>query len=572
MSSCDFSTKHSTAAAPALALVTLLVIAQLLLLIPAQVFFSNGGEFSHGFFNILLAAPGGVWLGAIAALLISRYCLGGAAPLLFVLMAAFSIGIYAQSQLLLWDYGQFDGTPIPWAEHAQRALVDGTAWCVILLATVLLRRRLLLHFRQLCALLFLLHLVASLPALMSNTGALFKESPSAKLRSITEFSREKNVVLIVLDAMQGPAFQALIEQDSELRAQFKDFIFFRNATSSFPSTLPSVPAFLTGTAYDGSQPLRTYFEETVRKNSLPAQLEMRGVSSRIATIPGFCPYFDSGVCGETRRYPLAGKPDGASREFLELIDYTLFRIGPQMLKQRIYHDEQWFLQRLERDSRNASRSVDDGVAFARDFSAQASVVDTPPSFKMLHFLFPHPPIRLDADCNLLSRNDKVKPETYLRQSRCALKVALSLVSRLRELDIYRQSMIIIAADHGTRLDFGTNNQAELKERKLTQISRALPLVLIKPFGNEAELAVSNAQVALVDIARTIAESLNVPAAFPGENMLSLSPSVQRERLFRDFSFRWAKWSEVGVNDEFANVPTYAIHGDAWRPDSWTRVR
>ncbi|MBX7142880.1 MAG: sulfatase-like hydrolase/transferase [Oligoflexia bacterium] len=547
------------------------LLMQVLVLVPAQVFLSNGGEFSHGYLNILGSVAWTVWacltlVVFIAALLPLRLQI-----VLHTLLMSTVLGVYVQSQVLVWDYGQFDGTPIAWSDFCSRGALDILVWAGIFVLLLCFRAWCATNSSRILTLVVALHCVAILPVLKSNYALLLRESPSVKLQAITDFSPQKNVVLVVLDAMQGPAFQKLLDQEPSLQDSFKDFIFFRNVTSSFPSTLPSVPSFLTGQAYDGKKPLRRYFEEDVRETSLPTQLEKNGVKARIATIPGFCPYFASGVCGETRRYPLLGRPDGAEREFLELIDYTLFRISPQFIKQQVYHDEAWLLQRLDRQSRSMARTVDDGVAFAKEFVAQASANSPTPTFKMLHFLFPHPPIRLDAECNLLPRNEKLRPETYLRQARCGLKVALDIVETLRRLEIYEQSTIIIAADHGTRLDFGTNTAELLKSRKLTQISRALPLLLIKPAGHQGKLSVNEAAVELADLPRTVADAFQLPISFPGENVFSVRPDASRQRVFRDFSFRWAKWDEVGESDEFSSVPTYIIDGNACDAGAWRRA-
>jgi hypothetical protein len=427
-----------------------------------------------------------------------------------------------------------------------------------------------LHASRLSILIVGLHAISLLPQ-VGSAPQLVRRPPAQELQELFSLSKESNVIHIVLDALQSPAFERAITVEPELKDSFSGFTYFRNTTSAFPSTLPSVPAFLTGVPFDASVPLRRYYEETFKKSSLPTQLAAQGFSSRLATIPGFCQFFAPGMCGEARRFPGKSDLEFSISEYAEQLDLALFRASPQFLKKHIYRNEQWLVQSLLAPKSSVGIGEDRGVLFAREFIQKVHVSSDKPTYRFLHFLFPHPPIRLNAECEPLASFERIHVDNFTRQTRCALRVAADIVNRLKALGVYDNSIIILSADHGTRLDFGQNQKNVLKDRNLPPISRALPLLMIKPKGAKGALQTSEAPAQLMDLPATVSSLLGVSMQFPGRTVFELGPQEERKRSFYDFSFRWSKWREVGMDDTFNGFPVFTINGHAWDAKSWTRV-
>ena len=101
-----------------------------------------------------------------------------------------------------------------------------------------------------------------------------------------------------------------------------------------------------------------------------------------------------------------------------------------------------------------------------------------PTFKFLHFMLPHDPYNLDSGCEPYEHGDLSERERYYRQSECTIRLITSLIGKLKALNIYDQTMIIVAADHGRHFSY------ELDPPSFTNLSEyqrwAPSLLLIKP--------------------------------------------------------------------------------------------
>ena len=162
-----------------------------------------------------------------------------------------------------------------------------------------------------------------------------------------------------------------------------------------------------------------------------------------------------------------------------------------------------------------------------------------------------------------------------------MKISGELVEQLKKHGIYNNSMIFIVGDHGAfsqghgvrdeiytgclNASFSSSNFSLSNWRV---VAEGTPLVLMKPFNSEGELAVSDAPVALGDIPRTIVSELQLPDTFHGQSILSVSESDLRERKF----FRYLP-SEEGQryyhNKDFLSpLGEYSIIGHSWLITSW----
>jgi hypothetical protein len=546
----------------------LLCAAQLFLLLPCTIVFGNENEFSLGRSDVLyrsltLVAGAGL-LGVLFSVI--------AGPRLRCRVTAFflalGICIYVQSALLVWDYGQFDGSGIDWTKFSSRGLIDSAVWAGIFGLVFLLRRSIVAKAAGISVFLLILQTVGTLRLAAASRMPWTLPDRRLELQKLFSFSAEKNVVLILLDAFQSPALAELLTTYPQMKEDFRDFIYFRNTTSSFPSTLPSVPTMLTGVPYDEKSSLRSYFEETVAQRSLPKYLSDSGFQVSLATVPGFCRFFSSSQCAEARAYPRLDGPSGSEREFLELLDYSFFRAAPQSLKIALYDDEQWFFQRLAFEMKKKKGGEDGSLMLVDRLQAESSVSAAQPTFKLIHLLLPHPPMRVGANCEILPKFRKFRKESYLDQSHCATLAARKIIAELRELKIYDQSMIIISADHGVRLDLGRVTSKSDDKNSRARISRGLPLLMVKPPGRSSLFEISDAPAQLLDIPRTVTSALGLEAPFPGENALNLRPEEPRDRFYSDFAFRWNDWDRADDPALRRVTPHYRIHGDAWNAESW----
>jgi phosphoglycerol transferase MdoB-like AlkP superfamily enzyme len=135
-----------------------------------------------------------------------------------------------------------------------------------------------------------------------------------------------------------------------------------------------------------------------------------------------------------------------------------------------------------------------------------------------HFVIPHSPDVLAADCSYDAGGHET---SQLEQSACATKLLVDFVDRLKELGRFNNSLVIAHADHGV---YQPDNDAENPAERVSL--RAL--LLIKPIGSDGDLAVSEVESTVIDIAPTLLNALQVEHRLPveGSSLLEAMPGAR----------------------------------------------
>ena len=112
-----------------------------------------------------------------------------------------------------------------------------------------------------------------------------------------------------------------------------------------------------------------------------------------------------------------------------------------------------------------------------------------------------------------------------RQGTAVLKIVAIFLERLRQLEVFHDSLIFIVGDHGSGMpgtfinesllgeDFNTRGPYKGNFRSFK--AAGIPLVLVKRINSSGEMKTSDAPVCLGDIPQTVVEELGLEARFPG---------------------------------------------------------
>ncbi len=180
------------------------------------------------------------------------------------------------------------------------------------------------------------------------------------------------------------------------------------------------------------------------------------------------------------------------------------------------------------------------VAFVEHFTALMGVGRDRPVYKLLHVGVPHRPIVVDRDCRFLGLTDMSR-QSYLEQSRCAVKLVGALLDRASALGIYDSSLIIVSSDHGTDLQplgfAGTSDSLSLRAGTVdlaaardSREARKPSCSSSRPGGN-GPISISDAPTAHIDLQPTILEILGLPGGSPDASMLERDPKQPRTRTY-----------------------------------------
>lgn len=538
---------------------------------PLNLYNLNIEEFSASIFSLLryLIIPLAlltVFYVLICGLLVDRF-----SKKIISLTLVLSFLLWFQGNCLVWNYGIFDGKEIDWSKNHIFGIIDIGVWILCLVLGWKFSTKFAAKARFI-ALFFIFIQFSSLlwnvynnPDIIKTKPNLIKTNQSEKASSsIFSFSKERNIVLIVLDTFASPAFDSIINKKPKWKERFNDFIYFKNTLGSFPTTKPSIPAILTGRTYDNSVPFKNYIKKVFSDQSLPSVLYENGYQVDIAMLAADCRFIQSTSCTSPNHYSTKNLIEREKMELARLLDVVLFRYLPHFGKILVYNDHSWFLQHFSFGKRKGQPHHLNAISLAKSVENYSRIGNAKATFKIFHLYLPHPPIQRNEKCQYTEKLKKHIPENFDKQAECALSLATKIINKMKSLDVYDQSMILILADHGTPYDYPHYYRSK---KGYPSIGRALPLLLIKPFNRRGDLAISEVPASLTDIPRTISDTLGMEWEFPGLSLFDLKPGQMRERYYRDYKWEHKYWKK----NYLPNMREYSVMGHAWSLTSWRRL-
>jgi hypothetical protein len=328
---------------------------------------------------------------------------------------------------------------------------------------------------------------------------------------------------------------------------------------------------LTGKYYDNSVPIQDFIKRAyLSKSSIPKVLIEKGFVVDIYPHIHQSIYFDkkvlSNIIGRENRPDVSG--------LLFLFDSALFRVAPHFIKRYILNDYEWMLKQLNVESKSmtskreksgkifsdeALKKLKD-LRFINDMVLYSRAESDTQVFKFYHLEGLHVPYSINEDLKF-EKLEKTRINA-LRSSKGIIKYTKIFLEKLKELGIYDSSLIFIIADHG-----GYTDVASLNDEKPAKKSNALPLVLVKPIGEEGGLKITDAPVMLSDIPKTTFSLLGIDSGkTKGKNMFDIDDLEKRERKF--YYFLTSNWN----NDYVSDMREFIVDGHGWFERSWKKTK
>ena len=556
---------------------------QLLLFGPWMVHSTNRAEFLVPFLTL---APRWIWLlGLIAGALVS---IGFIVPLRWfrgyvAALCAVGVLLWVQGNLLVSEYGLLDGGELDLASHAWRGPFEICLWITVVgLATFFgngvsrtagAASVLLVSLQTV----FLVALTVWPPAGTSGDGDDAAGAWSAVPPDIYELSRSRNIIHIVLDMFPSHVLAEIRDASpATFDRAWSGFTFYENHLGAFPTTMGSMPAMLTGIAYRNDMRISDYqrahpsvFHALGQHGYRLRSLTADGRDHPRAAFPGAEEAITYTIPAPYGSY--VSYVDSASAQVLDL---SLFRHAPHGVKAGVYRRGEWLLQPWVTarwgPMAGAPRGLGD-TAFLLDFANRIEAGGESPVYSFLHVITPHPPIATDAECEYVGGLVALTRARYVDQARCALTVVQTLVDRLRTLDLYDRSAIVVTSDHGLGVfpprDAVASREGVPSGKSLLRMRiDAMPLLLVKPFGAEGPLQLSYAPTAITDLPATVLDLAGLPNTLgSGQSALALNPAMPRERTYADHS--WGRYN-TSRSQYFDILHLYSVNGQATSADAW----
>ena len=500
------------------------------------------------------------------------------------ILFAFGILIWLQGNILVWDYGVFGKGDIDWAKNTWRGWIDVGVWISLLLLAYLFYKKIvrITTFASMVMIffqIFFLIFISIKKPQIWNLKEKLATMKSSHPEHIFEFSSKQNVIHVILDELQANIFKEILDKHPDYYQALDGFVFFEKTSGSFPTTIMSIPAILSGQIYDNKIPIKTFIDSVYRGKTILNAASDNGYDVDCAsTLSWYCKGKHTNCF--IIPVPYAKKYSLKKTDALLMLDTVLFRHSPHFLKKL---QTRW----LSVTSLVVTHEGNKRVAYAatRHFAHEAFLQDlidnmkvsrANPTYKLIHLMTPHYPAVLNEKCEY---SGEVLPWTWKNigvQSNCSVEHFMNFIYKLKSLGIYDSSFIIMHADHGywkipeslkqfhyANIDKETNGNFLNAEYFAQVASSSSPFMMIKLPNAKGPLKISEAQASLTDIPTTVASVLKFEDNFSGISVFDINPQTVRERKF-------SYYHELNRDgDEFFNhIDQYVIKGDLFDKISW----
>jgi hypothetical protein len=412
-------------------------------------------------------------------------------------------------------------------------------------------------------------------SLLARTDDLVSRSES--LKQAQDFSRNKNVLHLIMDGFQSDIFEELIGEGQSgpyIVSALDGFVFYRNNLGAFPYTHMSLPAILSGKIYLNHEPIKAFRQETFGNRSIINTAFAAGYEVDLAAPAALANWHRLGEYTNAFNVPRnwhVGPEQTVIDESARLLDLALLRTMPHFVKRVVYNDQNWLIQPIVNDSALMRLEFFSHNLFLQRWRESMTATRDAPVYKMFHLMLSHNPMVVNDSCDYAGQILPTARVHVLNQARCSLLETVLVLEKMKELGIYDDALIILMGDHGAwipprglKAELRPDGTPKLTMLKPFQQALSLPLLAIKIPGSTGELRISNAPTWTVDVPDTISAALGFSEKFGRRNILTLPEDEQRERRFNFYEY----WRGEQDADYLMPIQEYIVEGDVYDGASW----
>lgn len=417
---------------------------------------------------------------------------------------------------------------------------------------------------------------------------------------LLSFSREQNVLIIMLDMFCGGFIPDILDANPGLYREYEGFTWYANVLSTSDVTYGSIPSMVGGSEYTVDEigdskniSLSERYREAFR--FYPDFFQSRDFSVSFADTSflsltdlvqddevllgeskDFIHYWQHSLDSET-----LGEISISSAEYSRIFAVIgLFKGSPFLLKRKIYDGSSW----LNANSGNERTLHAVRTLALLDLAPELSSADSPrKTFKYISSEFSHLPWSIDSTGQISKKFIKDEPlNTYYPELNMiflnpvapfntwvkTLKVLARWFDWMKKEGIYDNTRIIIVSDHGySGIDpmfEGFKVIQDDKGRVLNGTGRIHPLLLVKDFYQKGDLVRSDHFVTNSDTAAIA--TMGISGKDPLENPLNFN-SDNRELIVSFVPSTLAKNGEYTyqINGQFC------VKANIFEKKNWTDI-
>jgi len=255
----------------------------------------------------------------------------------FVFLAMLAFLLWFTAHFMFGHYGAFDGHGLSINKFSMRAQIEILLWAIALLSVIIFRKK----FQQI-----LFHGVSGLLVMVlaltgyqiihhtiyNNKNVNANQNKHNMTKAFLTFSKRRNIIHFVLDEQQSTIVEILMASNPRFNQHLSGFTYFPNTTANFRSTVMAIPAMFTGQVYKNVGDRNIFLKQVLNHNPFTTILENAHFNTAIYTLGFYCNIATIKNC--------MPHPSLSSRlSSILLLDYSLFKVMPEMLKPMIYNKD-----------------------------------------------------------------------------------------------------------------------------------------------------------------------------------------------------------------------------------------
>ena len=420
---------------------------------------------------------------------------------------------YIQGNYLIGNLPALDGSTIAWSNYKGQDIITIIIWLIIITIAVISSKKLSMEktikYATYITLAIFGMLLASFTTTMFSTDVFTdKDGVFYTDDNIDIVSNNKNFYLFMLDAVDSQTFYKLLQENTEYQEMLNDFTYYPDTLSMYPFTRDSVPLMLSGFVNKNEQNFDDFSTEALNNSPFFKKLTEDKYDINI--------YSTDLIWNGQRNFDLK------NTKSINSISVSLFPFMKQELKYILFKYVPYGLKKYSRiEDMNYDLSTD---TYKDELDANYKYIVQNNQFTKVNnnqFKFfqtegAHVPFNFDENLNRI----KSGTGTYEKKIKSDLKLVNLLIQKLKDNDVYDNSVIIILADHG----YNYNGTSILK--------RMNPLFMIKGFNEHHKLNISDAPISYVDLMATYENLLNGKKS----TELFLDIDKKRKRTFINYVY------------------------------------
>ena len=475
---------------------------------------------------------------------------------LFNLVISIGVGIliagYLQGTFLNSHLGQITGDVINWSEYTSTTLWNLLLWVVLILLPIIILyfsknvwKKVVIFVPVIIAGMQLVGLI-SICATTDLNANIAKYESYVSEQGIYELSSKENTIVILLDRLDGKYIDELLEADPNYFEPLNGFTYFKNHTSLYCRTFPSVAYMFSGEVSYYEEPGEEFLEKAWENAKIFDDLQENNYNVGIYVPEGYVYSAASQMEGKADNV-IKGTPTVKTMSILKrMLKFSAYRYAPYALKPSLIIPANAFEDTVIMEQEPGKYLVDDFNFYNNLKTEKLTLQNEENCFRFYHLNGIHMPYNMTEDVTQVPDGES----DLIGQIKGCFQIVYEFLQQLKDLGIYENSTIIITGDHGFSMDAN-----RLDTYKTTGL-------FIKPKGSQdMPMQYSYAPVSHENFRATIVDSAGIETEEYGDTVFEVAEDAD---VTRRFLYR--------VDEEGGSIlEEFEIRGNAEDFANWEKV-